>query len=41
MMELLDYQAAYRCDVERVENSKKLAIKPNEDLDSLHRKLER
>lgn len=33
MMELLDYQAAYRCDVERVENSKKLAIKPNEDFE--------
>ena len=26
-----DYESAYRCDVERVENSNKFAIKPNEE----------
>ena len=26
-----DYEAAYRCDVERVENSNKLAIKPSDE----------
>ena len=26
-----DYESAYRCDVERVENSDKFAIKPNDD----------
>jgi hypothetical protein len=33
MMDILDYQAAYRCDVERVENSEKLAIKPQEEFE--------
>jgi len=26
-----DYEAAYRCDVEKTENSRKLAIKPNDE----------
>jgi hypothetical protein len=32
LYQLQDYETAYRCDVERVENSNKLAIKPNENL---------
>lgn len=27
-----DYEAAYRCDVEKTENSNKLAIKPSEEV---------
>jgi hypothetical protein len=32
MYQMLDYEAAYRCDVERVENANKLAIRPSDIL---------